>query len=104
MTDEAVRDIYTDYYERSYKHDQRLYRYTKAFQSLGITDYQMRTLMVKGGFGKRHTDNILYLGITESPSISPRLMQGLEERGLITRANAYFKAYANAVRVRSLRQ
>jgi ribosomal 50S subunit-recycling heat shock protein len=101
MTSEAVADIYFDHYDRQTRLDSRMYRFLRAYEGMGMSRAHMRHTLVKFGYGKRRADNILS-GISEAPSLSPKMMSSLGERGLLDRAGPLYQAATEVPRWRLL--
>jgi len=101
MSPEDVSDLYFDYYKSQVKLDSRMYNFVKQYGKMGLSENDMYHRMVKMGYGKRRAKNILN-GIAEAPSISPRMTQSLQERGLLDRASPLFRAYTQVPKYRYL--
>jgi len=101
MTSEAVANIYFDHYDRQTRLDSRMYRFLRAYEGMGMSKPHMRHTLVKFGYGKRRADNIL-AGISEAPSLSPKMMASLGERGLLDRAGPLYQARTEVPRWRLL--
>jgi len=84
-----------------YRINSNLYRATLAYEKMGIARWKIRNSLIKSGYGKKRTDNLMS-GVMLAPSISPTFMQDLAGRGLIDRANPYYGAKASSPYMRIL--
>ena len=101
MSSESVADVYNEHYDDMYRINSNLYRATLAYEKMGIARWKIRNSLIKSGYGKKRTDNLMS-GVMLAPSISPTFMQDLAGRGLIDRANPYYGAKASSPYMRIL--